>query len=202
MKIPAFLNGKSQKVKSESNKIMTKLKRGMDFTEVVAGPMINTRKKTGLIVLHGPSPLVGGQEHFNLYWIHRIIHEKVNRSVLTEKDEKDIFYTSIKTDWGTLCLTGWNNQMWFAKDSHSIKEEWGRLFLKSVIKYWECFLAEGSRYSNGSNTGGDLWRLSTTIKYVLANFGVPTDVLNNSLPQGGLAQLVKVHKILDVHQHI
>jgi hypothetical protein len=76
----------------------------------------------------------------------------------------------------------------FRQGGHDVERV--RPFLRAVRQYWDLWNSVGPRYSSGLQTPEPLWSLPTSIKYVLANLGIPGDDLDPPLPPGGLAALI------------
>lgn len=63
-------------------------------------------------------------------------------------------------------------------------------FLHAVLAAWDEFDAVGPRYY-AAVQGQRLWSLPTGLHYVLANMGVPNDILRAPLPPGGPRDLLQ-----------
>ena len=184
MQIPSSLYGFYKDVKPRCRKIVTSLVRGQTWDEAVgAQDMIDTADTSGLLVLHGPSPLLGGTPHFQCYLFLTHILDAGSKGRLLPNIEDEVFEASLQTAWGVLGLLSQTNVMWvYPPERH-------QPFLEACLEFWDTLDREGNRYTNGSNIGQSLWVEHTNIKYVLANMGVSTDVLNSPLPTGGLASV-------------
>ena len=183
MLIPEFMYGLSKKAHSAARAIARRLKAGAPWDEAVPRETADTSLLPGLIVLNGPSPLLGGQQHFNVYaLLDEILKAKVSGEV-----EDAAFVECLRTTWGTLSLASFKNQMWLYPEERHVP------FLKAVLGRWEEFDAEGARYSFGSPDGARLWDIHSNVKYVLARLGIPQESLREPLPAGGLAALLERH---------
>lgn len=183
MLIPEFMYGLAKDARRASRSVATKLKKGAAWGEAVQAAAADTSSRPGLLVLHGPSPLLGGQPHFHVYaLLDEIIAAKAPAEV-----EETAFAECLQTAWGALSLVSFKNQVWL------YPEERHAPFMKAVLGRWDEFEAEGARYSFGSPDGARLWEVHTNVKYVLARMGVPQEALRRPLPGGGLAALVAQH---------
>lgn len=184
MQIPSSFYGLYKDVKFRCRKMVTGLVRGQTWYEVVnSQDTIDTETKSDLIVLHGPNPLLGGSPHFHCYLPLSYVLNASSEGKLPPEIEEEVFEASLQTAWGLLGLLSQTNVMWvYPQKRH-------QPFLSACIQFWDILVQEGNRYSNGSNTGQSLWTLHTNLKYVLANGGVSTELLNASLPAGGLMAL-------------
>lgn len=187
MQIPSFFYGFYKDVKFRCRKIVTGLKCGQTWNEVInAKDTIDTENNSGLIVLHGPSPLLGSNSHFHCYLPLSYIFNVSSERNLPPEIKEEIFASSLQTSWGMLGLISQINVMWiYPQEKH-------QTFLKACLEFWDLLDQEGARYSNGSNHGQSLWTLHSNIKYVLANSGVSTERLNAPLPAGELKTLIQL----------
>ncbi|WP_218082116.1 hypothetical protein [Anthocerotibacter panamensis] len=201
VQVPSCFYGRYSEVKSRCKKAVTALKRGKTWEEAVdTSSMVDTIATPGLIVLDGPSSLVGGTLNFHCYPLLSQVQAAITEKRLLPEVEETIFRASLQTVWGVLGLIAQTNVMWFAilhltPEYHiqPLKERY-QPFLDAVLKFWDELYAEGERYTNGSNTGTDLWSNSSNLKYVLANMGVPTELLQAPLPMGGIETLLSYIK--------
>jgi hypothetical protein len=191
MELPALFYGLYHDVKRRTSRIVTQMRKGADWMALVeAEGFLDTAAVPGFIVLDGPSPLLGGQPHFQQWLLWAQYHDKQarewtrGREDVHEQDaqEEAIFQQSLSRHWSTLGLVA--NWPWlFSKHRH-------RPFLRAVRQYWHLFDSVGPRYSVGLQTSEPLWAFTTSIKHVLANLGIPSDELDPPLPPGGLDELI------------
>jgi len=62
--------------------------------------------------------------------------------------------------------------------------------LHAALSFWKELDAGGARYYVVGKSER-LWRTARNLKYVLANMGVPNDVLNSPLPAEGPSALLR-----------
>ena len=147
--------------------------------------LLNTATTPGLIVLHGPSPLLGGFECFHSYLIHSLIREAFLDRKLSTDIEKQVFEDALKSEWGVLGLVSEPSLGFlYNKARH-------RPLLEAALTFWDAFEAEGERYSDGRDWGIDFWSAQVGLKYVLSNLGVANSTLQSFQPKNGLLQLVE-----------
>lgn len=187
MHIPSSFYGLYRNVKPRCRRIVTKLARGEALNDVIgADDTIDTATQPGMLVLEGPSPLLGGQPHFHCYLLHFQIKEAQFEGRLNADMVEEIFNASLQTEWGVLGLIAYQSTMWFAPP-----EKWRSTryqpMLKACLQFWDTFEREGERYSGGSNSSKNLWNLPNTIRYILANMGVSKAVLKAPLPANPVA---------------
>ena len=95
-----------------------------------------------------------------------------------------MFVDSLRTPWGILGLLSSDNQTWL------IRRERHQPFLKSALAFWDELDAVGPRYY-WAGQGERLWGVARGLHYVLANMGVPNDMLRASLPPEGPCGLLR-----------
>lgn len=206
MQVPTFFYGYHKSVKSDCKKLVKQLLRGDDWGDLMSSQvMIDTKESSGLIVLRGPDPLIDSYgPQFHWYVLLDEIYTasaqdvrsrpKLYKQPVTIEMKDLIFNDCLQRDWGTLGLISYENVGFFlyseTPGGRQKRYERYKAFLIACSKYWNTFISEGSRYSDGSSKGEDLWSLHTTLKYVLANMGVSVEVLNSPLPAGGLEEVL------------
>jgi hypothetical protein len=192
MELPALFYGLYRDVKRRINRIVTQMRKGADWIALVeAEGFLDTATTPGFILLEGPSPLVGGQAHFQQWLLWTQYRDKQadewvrGREDVHAQDEQaeEVFHQSLTRPWSTLGLIG-NDSWLFPRHRY-------RPFLRAVREHWDLFDSVGSRYSTGLQTPQPLWASATSIKYVLANLGISGDTLRAPLPPGGLAELIE-----------
>ena len=185
MLFPEFEYGIYKDVVASCRKKVTALSRGKTWEEVTSGPRVDTRVLPGLIVLHGPSPLLGGTPHFHAFTLHMVIQEAFAKGRLQSSMIDLIFERSLGSTWSLIGLIAQTNMIWVYPESR-----WKPL-LDACISFWDELVAEGARYTSGSTTGANLWDLHSNLKMILANLGVPTSVLNAPLPDDNLRSILR-----------
>jgi hypothetical protein len=185
MLIPEFIYGLSKEARAASRAIASKLKAGAAWGEAVPDATAETSSRPGLLVLHGPSPLLGGQKHFHVY----ALLDEIFAAKAPEEIRESAFGECLRTAWGTLSLVSFKNQVWLYPAGRHVP------FLRAVLSRWDEFDAEGARYSFGTPDGARLWDIHSNLKYVLARMGIPPEALRQPLPEGGLAALVARHDL-------
>jgi hypothetical protein len=151
-----------------------------------ADDLIDTARYSGLLVLSGPSPLLGGHLHFHCFLPLFVLQKTIDEGRLSTDIEQGIFQASLRTAWGTLGLLSPANRSWvYPKQRHLP-------LLRAAFQFWETLDAEGERYTVGSASGQSLWSIGSNLKYILANLGVPVSGLNAPLPEEGPASLISI----------
>lgn len=193
MELPALFYGLYRDVKRRTSRIINRIRKGDDWIALVESEgFLDTAKMPGFIVLEGPSPLLGGQPHFQEWLLWTQYNNKrtqewvLGREELHERDDEEdaIFQQSLTRPWSTLGLVAGGNTGWlYPKHRY-------RPFLRAVRRYWHLFESAGPRYSGGLQTPKPLWALPNSIKYVLANLGMSNAEMDPPWPPGGLPEII------------
>ena len=145
--------------------------------------MLHTESTPGMIVVDGPSSIIGGSPHFQAWLLWSQLEAREEEGVSSELADR-VFEQSLTRPWATLGLVGPGNTFWF------IERKRFRPFLRAIRQHWGLFLSAGCRYSAGSSWPVELWSLPNSVKYVLANLDVPDEMLDPPLPPGGIDELI------------
>lgn len=183
--VPEMLCGDTKTVVAACKRHLTRFKRGGSWVEM--GPMVDVAKAPGLIMLDGPSPLLGGNQ-VRLYAPFRELHNAFSREPVTldvlVRANLRAFDEALEQGWSVLGLTSMGCYCWL-KDPERAER-----FLASVMRHWDELDAAGPRYTTGMQGGEPLWGPPHLVKYALAHRGVPDVRLNQPLPPGGIAALL------------
>jgi len=167
MKIPELFYGLPRDVKRRCERAVTALKRGGSLADALGSELLDTATTDGLIVLDGPSPLVGGLEQFCMYPLCLAAESR-----LEESARQAVHDELLGPAWGVLALQGQGLQTWLAGGQRR------RLaFLRGCLRHWDTLEREGVRYSSGSNTPTTVWGASRCLYFALANEGASTELL-------------------------
>ncbi|SHH71301.1 hypothetical protein [Massilia sp. CF038] len=184
MQFPDFEYGIYKDVLAACRKRVTALARGDSWDAVTAGARIDSADHPGLIVLHGPSPLLGGAPHFHAFALHMAIQDALAKGRLTQAVVDAVWAQSLEAPWSLVGLLAQTNLVW------AYPEHRRQALLDACLRHWDALVAEGPRYSAGSNVGAPFWSLHSNLKMVLSNLGVATAALNAPLPPGGVPALL------------
>ena len=167
-------------------KVITQLKRGAGLIEVMTHEgMLDTAEHPGMLVMikraTGPVP------HFHCFAFWRLAWQTffdVRAEPVPDHVSDAVFAESLQTPWGILGLLSSDNQPWlYPTERH-------QPFLYAVLSAWDELYAVGPRYFVVGQ-GERLWQIHNNLHYVLANMGVPDDVLGAPLPAGGPRALLR-----------
>ncbi len=185
MHLPSILYGTYATSLREVRKTMTQVRRGVSWNDAMqATGEVDTADHTGLLLLNGPNPLLGGDEHFHLFLPLTEFARRVRSGQIPRERGDEVFAECLLTLDGLLGLLAPANLDWV------YPEQRRQLVLNAVIQQWDVLDGVGERYSIGMATGSRLWAIPMNLKFILANMGVDASSLNAPLPQGGLPGLI------------
>jgi len=184
--LPAIQYGDWKTVKGRMRKVVTQLKRGAGLIEVMAHEGMLDTDQPGMLVMNGI--LQGPALNFHCFAPWRLawdgLFDQRTEPTVPTPVEDAIFAASLEVPWGIVGLLSSDNQRWlYSKARH-------QPFLHAVLAVWDELDAVGSRYY-WAVQGQRLWSLPNNLHYVLANMGVPSDVLRAPLPAEGPRALLR-----------
>jgi hypothetical protein len=186
MLLPASLYGPYKVCKAAAAKAVTRIVRGTGLCEAFEQEgWVDISRAPGLLILHGPSPILGGDAHCQLYLPLTAIFRAVTERKLAAEDMESIFRQALPTRWGLLSLVAIPNSIWTYPAQRHVP------FLQSLVPYWDEFVNEGARYTAGSKTGAHLWTHADTVKGVLVRLGIPFEHLKECPTAARLAELTR-----------
>jgi hypothetical protein len=141
--------------------------------------MIDTSNHPGDIVMI--RSILGPVPNFHCFAPWRVVWET---GALPELVTDAMFAASLTTSWGVLGLMSSDNGPWIWPAAHR------QPFLHAALSFWGELDAVGPRYL-WTYPPERLWRVAQGLHYVLANMGVPNDVLSAPLPPEGPRGLLR-----------
>jgi hypothetical protein len=187
MQLPAIQYGPWSAVKKRMRTVVSQLKRGADLGEVMTRDgMLDTSAHPGMLVLSGIMTGPASNFHCFLPWMMALDALFDLRTTPTSPApvEDAIFEASLRTPWGVLGLLAYESNSWLIPRTRH------EPFLYAVLGAWSELDAVGARYCD-SFYGKPLWSVPNNLHYVLANMGVPTEVLDAPLPAAGPRALLR-----------
>jgi hypothetical protein len=186
VQLPVIQYGDWKSVKKRMQRVVTQLKRGADLVDVMTTDgMLDTETTPGLLVIAGIQ--VGSVPNFHCFAPWKLAFDSfaaAENSDAFAAIEDAIFDASLRSSWGVLGLLSTENQFWLIPASRH------RPLLHATLEVWPELDAVGARYY-GAVQGRRLWDVPNNLHFVLANLGVPTDVLRAPLPPEGPRALLK-----------
>jgi hypothetical protein len=170
-------------------KIVTRIKRGESIVEVMTEDgMLDVAKHAGMVIAGGT--VHTGWTNFHCFVPWRPLVDAL-WDIRVPSDlalEAKIFDESLRVPWGVLGLLTHDSQVWFLDEARF------QPFLDAVIRAWDEFDSIGPRYFS-SVQGTTLWSIPNNLHYVLANMGVPHDLLRAPLPADGPRGLLRYVRV-------
>jgi hypothetical protein len=164
MKLPASIHGRYADVAARCRKMVTAFRKGAPWAEVVGEDTLDTQEVPGLIVLDGPAPNLGFEEHFHCFAPIRALGKVQTRAPWPPEAYAAISAACLTTHGGLLSLLGQDGRSFLAPAHRPA-------FLHQVRRWWPDFAAEGRRFTVGTQVTYELWELPTTIGFALAQVG-------------------------------
>lgn len=195
MQIPSLLYGQAGEVRKRCRRAFRHHARNQQrFWEAFAADdMIDTADHQGLISVEGT---YSSGKNETLYCCSMplylfVIDRQIER---TPAMEEEIFSTGLEAPWRLLCMFSRQTMYsWFrTHDPARFRPDRFARYVMAILRYWDVLDAEGARYAGGlAKPEAHLWDVADALKFVLANLGVPHNLLREPLPQvGGLYALL------------
>jgi hypothetical protein len=188
MQLPRIFYGRFREVKPRLMRVAKRAARGEDWVALVEHDgFIEVADTDGFIVGDGPSSLLGGEAHFQMWFLwERMVLVKPAAS---PEVREAFFQESLAHSWSVLGMTMRRNDFWVTPEPHQAP------FLRAVSRHWLDFGAVGPRYSNGSRQGVTLWEVSTMVRLLFARRGLPLEFLQAPCAPGAFARLLDEYGI-------
>jgi hypothetical protein len=182
---PAVQYGDWAIVSKRMRRIVTRISRGEGVVAVLSEDgLLDVDEHAGRMIVGG-RVLAGGTD-FHCFMPWRTLWQKL----LEDPGTMDaVFRESLSAPWGVLGLLTMDNTPWFYGN-----EERYEPFLDAALKVWDELDAVGPRYYIAFQ-GESLWSIPNSLHYILANMGVPHDLLRAPLPPEGLRALLRYARI-------
>ncbi len=180
MRFPSFLYGRYAEVTKACGRVLSALGRGRRLEDCVEA-WIELPPASGLIVMDGPSPLMGSGEN---------VHAFALTSGLGKRQEKlpevhaRWFEISLEAPWSALGLLSQHAYQY-------IPDERLLPLLDRLAVYWPELDAVGARYTSGTQGGKSLWHAGTKIMFALGRQGLPQERFRQPIGAGGLAAVMR-----------
>ena len=187
MLVPRFVHGLTRDVKKESLRRIRLFQKGATWAEAMADDLVDVSTLPGLIVLRGPSVLMGFEPHAHIYcpfyWAWLTLLKQADHTTETGRDQywramSDIFFDAVKTSWGVLGVLGDTTGTWMRASSHQWPYIW------AVERDWDELSALGERFTGGSQTRRPLWELASAAYYAVCALGLSAEEVLQVSPQG------------------
>jgi hypothetical protein len=185
MLIPESCYGPYQTVRSRQRRLATTIGRGASLADALnAGNTLDTDTTSGLVLLHGPSPLVGGDAAFQMYLPHFIIRKSLLRDELSDEIADRIFVESLNAAWSVLGLLSKPNLGWLSRTEDCVRA------VAAARSFWTLLDGVGARYSTGLPAGQRLWDVRGNLPRLLVCSGIDPTLMNSPAPPAGFPGLL------------
>lgn len=143
--IPSFLYGKFADVKRETAKVVSRLKKGTPISDIASTyDLLEIGSLPGKLILDGPSPLTGGESHFNIFALPRLmlLADMPYEAKYTEIMKR--FFTDMQqTFWGHLTLSsGQSVYNYYRTEADRVT------YLRSLLRYKENYTASNPYFDH------------------------------------------------------
>jgi hypothetical protein len=173
MRFPVLLHGVYADVLARCRVAARQIGRGESVAAAAGDDWSSPHELEGLVVLHGPSPLLADSAQLHAYLLLLTLEKALASKDDRGEVEQRVFEESLEEPWSLLGLMSFANQVWLYSPARHLP------FLRAVSAQVDDLLALDGRYSAGSTEGAALWDIPSNIKYVLANVGVGTAELQS-----------------------
>lgn len=189
--VPSVLCGRASQVRRRCAALARQAlvaKHADPWLGLVASGLVEVGSLPGLLVLDGPSPLLGEPEdHVQVFApLAALTTVALQRPESAPAMLAPAFEASLSEPWRLLLLLGRNMGQVVVQGP-----ERRRRFLQAAAACWEELDAQGARYTVGSRSGARLWELPTTLQFALANEGFDAAWLRSPLPRNSLVELLR-----------
>jgi hypothetical protein len=181
MLLPGFLLGTLAEARRGASRYVREVVDGSE-TEVA---LVDTHSISALIVLDDENGFRAHERHFQMHAIFETADSPRYYPI-----RQRLFERVSQAQWGPLAL--FNGQVTLLRINRLIPDSASDVAMATAIRYWDVYLAEGSRYATGSTEGG-IWEAANGLKAALQLKGVPGQELLAPLPAGGLGALLSRH---------
>jgi len=142
--------------------------------------MLEAADTNAFLVLSGPAPLLGGEEHFHLFLPLMLLFERARKGKVDYSKCDEAVAASLGIPWALLGVLAPRNQIAvYPQNRH-------RAVLGATLECWDVLDGVGPRYTIGLREGKRLWDVVTNLQYVLGQLGVDPLRLRDPLPSTGL----------------
>jgi hypothetical protein len=144
---------------------------------------MDLRDSTGLVLLDGPSPLVGGGEHYHAFAFTKSL---VEARLGEDRSAWGRIWTeqSMREPWSLLGVLGEYGQF-VVQDEQRID------LLLRAVEHWDEFVSLGKRYSCGLPAGESFWSAAMGIKQAAARMGVDVQATHEPRTARELRDIVR-----------
>ena len=203
MLIPSCFYGTLKDIKREMKKTAKKLLAGKSVEESFSAyPMLDSvdyPKSTFFISSTIQTLCTVNDFHFP--WLMRYISDLVYEKddIDDEMEIQKCFLALLEKDWSALCLCEAQNSLYsnpIFKTPFDCKTRW-LPFVSAMLEHWNSYVKMGNVFDNDEYKINTIWERNTALICILANLGVPREVLSSPLPDMNLQKIIDTYDILN-----
>ncbi|MDB5075342.1 MAG: hypothetical protein JWO42_1521, partial [Chloroflexi bacterium] len=185
MQIPALLYGEYAEVRKRCRRALRRIVReGQPFWSAFqAEVMLDTITHPGVIVVEGV--LRGNGNDFHCYAPLYLVLNDGMIDALSPEAIEEIFASGLEEAWSFTCMLSRVVMYSWMRDT-----EHCRHYVRAALRHWDLLDAEGERYTWASNSGEQLWAIPVALHSAMVKLGVPSHLVQEPLPAGGLYSLL------------
>ena len=140
---------------------------------------------------------------FHFPWLMKYFSDMVYEKQNADKDQEiqNCFLKLLENGWSTLCLCEAQNSLFwnpFVHDENTFdrKARW-LPFVSAMLEHWDSYVEMGNVFDNDEYEINTIWERNTALIFILANLGVPDEVLSSPLPDMNLQKIIDKYDILN-----
>ena len=184
LQLPRIMYGRYRDVRPRLAKIARRMRKGEAWMPLVEEQgFLDVATTPGYLVGDGPSPLLGAEQHFQVWLLWMLARKGGMREI--RDTEEQIFQTSLTRPWSVLGLVLPGSDAWLREQSRRLP------FLQAVCPHWDDFIAVGTRYTQGSQNIKALSDMHSTVRYSLGHQGYTYEQVRGEMSGDKLRGMVE-----------
>ena len=202
MLIPSCFHGLIKDVKRESAKVARKLLAGKSLEEVVAAyEMLDTRDfPNSAFRLNYSHQFLCDPDDFHFPYLMKSINDLLYKkyehapdlwNIINDKVQ-EVFVCLLEKDWSALCLAEAQNAVFWHHKARWIP------YITAMLKHWNVYVEMGDVFDSNVYYRNTIWEKNDSLQFILANLGIPDEVLQRPLPGMDLKRLLDDNGVFDV----
>ena len=182
MKIPSLFYGRAGAAKTSAAKLAKAIVRTGNFDLLQLEPSLDTSHVDGLI-LSAPEITPPWEKNFSLRYALGLEHccaSCVRAPARWSINDGLGPLVSLEEPWRFVCVLGDTSITGLRNLDPDVLDR----YVDAGVRYWPTLAAEGKRFGPSVDIPGDLWMCWASMKFALANMGVPTAQVIAGSPDG------------------
>lgn len=205
MLIPSCFHGLIKDVKRESAKVARKLLAGKSLDEAVSAyEMLDTRNfPESLFYLRTIVQILCRPDDFHFPYLVKSIsdslYKKYEDYVAIQMEWQRLIPLFWEADWSMLCLCECENGLYTnplirKAVTFDSRTRW-LPYLGAMLRHWSAYVEMGEVFEYERQS---IWKANNSLRFILANLGIPDEVLKRPLPGMDLKKLIDDYGVFDV----